>query len=111
MSASFPRRLAAACCLFPLAATAQTSSPGSAVPMLRDIVVTASRSPEPLADVVGDVTVIGPEQLAETRGDGIAEIIGRAPGVQFTTTGGPQTQTSIYLRGAKPSQTCPIWWR
>lgn len=105
MSASFPRRLAAACCLFPLAATAQTSSPGSAVPMLRDIVVTASRSPEPLADVVGDVTVIGPEQLAETRGDGIAEIIGRAPGVQFTTTGGPQTQTSIYLRGAKPSQT------
>ncbi|CAM5203945.1 TonB-dependent receptor OS=Castellaniella sp OX=1955812 GN=EPN31_08550 PE=3 SV=1 [Castellaniella denitrificans] len=105
MSASFPRRLAAACCLFPLAATAQSASTDAAVPTLRDIVVTASRSPEPLADVVGDVTVIGPKQLAEARGDSIAEIIGRAPGVQFTTTGGPQTQTGIYLRGNDPKHT------
>jgi len=99
MSASFPRRLAAACCLFPLAATAQSASPDAAVPTLRDIVVTASRSPEPLADAVGDVTVIGQDQLAEARGDSIAEIIGRQPGVQFTTYGGPQTQTGLFLRG------------
>ncbi|WP_368643765.1 TonB-dependent receptor plug domain-containing protein [Castellaniella ginsengisoli] len=106
MSASFPRRLAAVCCLFPLAATAQhTTAPGTAVPTLRDIVVTASRSPEPLADVVGDVTVIGQDQLTEARGDSMVEIIGRAPGVQFTTTGGPQTVSGIYLRGANPSQT------
>jgi vitamin B12 transporter len=105
MSVSLPRRLAAVCCLFPLAATAQTTASDAAVPALKDIVVTPSRTAEPLADAIGDVTVIGPRQLAEARGDSIAEIIGRQPGVQFTTTGGPQTQTSIYLRGANPSQT------
>jgi len=105
MSASFPRRLAAVCCLFPLAATAQTTAPDAVVPTLRDIVVTPSRTAEPLADAIGDVTVIGPKQLAEARGDSIAEIIGRQPGVQFTTTGGPQTVSSLYLRGANPSQT------
>lgn len=105
MSASFPRRLAAVCCLFPLAATAQSASTDAAVPTLRDIVVTASRSPEPLADVVGDVTVIGPKQLAEARGDSIAEIIGRAPGVQFTSNGGPQTVTSLFMRGANSAHT------
>lgn len=107
MSASIPRRLAAACCLLPLAATAQSTATATdaAVPTLRDIVVTASRSPEPLADAVGDVTVIGQDTLARARGDGLAEIIGRAPGVQFTTTGGPQTVSGLYLRGANPSQT------
>ncbi|WP_368655582.1 TonB-dependent receptor [Castellaniella ginsengisoli] len=106
MSASFPRRLAAVCCLFPLAATAQhTTAPGTAVPTLRDIVVTASRSPEPLADVVGDVTVIGQDQLTEARGDSMVEIIGRAPGVQFTSNGGPQTVTSLFLRGTNSAHT------
>src|SRR5690606_1817154 len=80
-------------------------APDAVVPTLRDIVVTASRSPEPLADVVGDVTVIGPKQLAEARGDSIAEIIGRQPGVQFTTYGGPQTITSLFMRGANSSHT------
>jgi len=97
------RALAAAVCFLPLAAMAQSGS--AAVPALQDIVVTPSRSPEPLADVVGDVTVIGPRELAEARGDSIVEIIGRAPGVQFTSTGGPQTVSSLFLRGANASHT------
>lgn len=105
MSVFIARRLAAACCLLPLAATAQSPPPESTVPTLRDIVVTASRSAEPLADAIGDVTLIGPQQLAEARGDSIAEIIGRAPGVQFTNSGGPQTITSLFLRGANANQT------
>ena len=106
MSIPFSRRsLAAACCLFPLAATAQPPAAGAAVPALLDIVVTASRSAEPLADVVGDVTVIGPEQLAAARGDSLATILGRAPGVQFTTSGGPQSVTGVYLRGNDAKHT------
>ncbi len=106
MSIPFSRRtLAAALSLFPLAAMAQSTSTNAAVPSLEDIVVTPSRSPEPLSDVVGDVTVIGPAQLANSPGESIAQIIGRAPGVQFTTSGGPQTQTSLFLRGANSNQT------
>ncbi len=104
MTISFSRRtLAAAICLFPLAATAQSDD--AAVPALQDIVVTPSRTAEPLSDVVGDVTVIGPKQLAEARGDSIAEILGRAPGVQFTSNGGPQTTSSLFLRGANSNHT------
>jgi vitamin B12 transporter len=104
MTISFSRRtLAATICLFPLAATAQSDA--AAVPALQDIVVTPSRTAEPLSDAVGDVTVIGPKQLAEARGDSIAEIIGRAPGVQFTSNGGPQTVTSLFLRGANSNHT------
>ncbi len=104
MTIPFPRRaLAAAICVFPLAATAQSDT--AAIPRLQDIVVTPSRSAEPLSDAIGDVTVIGPEQLAEARGDSIAEIIGRAPGVQFTSNGGPQTVTSLFLRGANSAHT------
>jgi vitamin B12 transporter len=106
MSIPFSRRsLAAACCLFPLAVTAQTTASDTAVPTLKDIVVTPSRSAEPLADAIGDVTVIGPDQLPEARGDSIAEIIGRAPGVQFISYGGPQTATGLFIRGANSNQT------
>ncbi len=106
MSIPFSRRsLAAACCLFPLAVTAQTTASDAAVPTLKDIVVTPSRSAEPLADAIGDVTVIGPDQLTEARGDSIAEIIGRAPGVQFISYGGPQTATGLFIRGANSNQT------
>jgi vitamin B12 transporter len=102
----FPQRpLAIALCLFPLAATAQSAPSPSSVPTLGDIVVTASRSPEPLSDAVGDVTVIGPEQLQAAQGESLAQILGQAPGVQFTTTGGPQTATGISLRGANTNQT------
>ncbi len=106
MSIPFSRRsLAAACCLFPLAVPAQTTASDAAVPTLKDIVVTPSRSAEPLADAIGDVTVIGPDQLTEARGDSIAEIIGRAPGVQFISYGGPQTATGLFIRGANSNQT------
>lgn len=99
------RRLATALCLFPLAATAQSNSPQPTIPTLEDIVVTASRSPEPLADVVGDVTVIGPRQLQAAQGESIAQIISQAPGVQFTTNGGPQTNTGLFIRGTGSTQS------
>ncbi|MFT0532665.1 TonB-dependent receptor plug domain-containing protein [Castellaniella hirudinis] len=104
MNHPLPRRaLLAVSCLFPLAATAQTPTPE--IQALHSIVVTASRSAEPLADAVGDVTVIGQDQLAAARGDSITEIIGRQPGVQIISNGGPQTASGIFLRGANANQT------
>lgn len=106
MTIPFSRHaLAAALSLFPLATMAQSPSTDGTVPSLQDIVVTASRSPEPLSDVVGDVTVIGPAQLESSPGESIAQVISQAPGVQFTTVGGPQTVSSLFLRGANSSQT------
>ncbi|MER1967540.1 TonB-dependent receptor [Castellaniella sp. GW247-6E4] len=108
MTSLRPRHALAILCAFPLAVTAQTTqptTPDSQVQSLQDIVVVASRRPEPLADVVGDVSVIGPEQLRAAPGDGIADILSRQPGVQFTQSGGPQTATGIFLRGANAQHT------
>lgn len=101
MSILFTRRaLAAAICLLPLESIAQSS-----IATLPDIVVTASRSPEMRADVVGDITVIGADELAAARGDSLADIVGRQPGVQFISNGGPQTIAGVFLRGANSNQT------
>ncbi|CAM5213571.1 Vitamin B12 transporter OS=Castellaniella defragrans OX=75697 GN=HNR28_001469 PE=3 SV=1 [Castellaniella defragrans] len=106
MSYATPRcRLATALCLLPLAATAQTTPTEPPVATMQDIIVTASRSSEPLADAVGDVTVINARQLQSAQGESIAQIIGQAPGVQFITNGGPQTATGLFVRGTGSNQT------
>ncbi len=106
MSLSRPRRcLATALSFLPLAVLAADPSSQPPVPVLQDIVVTASRSPEPLADVVGDVTVIGPEQLEQSGSASLTEIIGQAPGMQFTSNGGPQTASRLFIRGANAQHT------
>lgn len=104
MSPIFTRRaLVASLCIFPLAATAQTST--SSVQKLDEIVVTASRTPEALRDVVGDVTVIDQQELQAAGKDSLAEILSRQPGVQFMSYGGPQTATSIFMRGTNSAHT------
>jgi vitamin B12 transporter len=97
-----PTRLALAvlACALPAVAAAQTTN---SVSTLDKVVVTASRTPQLEKDVLGDVTVIGKEELQKAGQNSVAEILARQPGVQINNTGGPQTVTSVFLRGA-PSQ-------
>ncbi|MFT0851735.1 TonB-dependent receptor [Achromobacter sp. F4_2707] len=94
------RAIAVAFCISPLSVFAQ-----NAVPQLDDIVVTASRAPQALDDAMGDITVVGREELQRAGGDSVAEILSRQPGVQITNSGGPQTLTGIMLRGANTDHT------
>ncbi|MFC3337577.1 TonB-dependent receptor domain-containing protein [Paracandidimonas soli] len=81
--------------LFPvLNASAQSS-----VAKLDDIVVTSSRTPLLEKDVIGDVTVIGSEDLRRAGQSSVAEILSRQPGIQFDSNGGPQTPTGVGIRG------------
>ncbi|NYT62704.1 TonB-dependent receptor [Alcaligenaceae bacterium] len=89
-------------CFISAAAAAQSTNP---VPQLKQIVVTASRSPQLEKDVLGDVTVIDKKALQKAGQDSVAEILAKQPGVQFYNSGGPQTITGVYLRGANPAQT------
>ncbi|NLC35794.1 MAG: TonB-dependent receptor [Alcaligenaceae bacterium] len=94
------RAIAVAFCLSPLSVFAQ-----NAVPQLDNIVVTASRTPQELDDVTGDITVVSREELQRAGGDSVAQILSRQPGVQITNTGGPQTTTGVMLRGAETRHT------
>lgn len=101
-STSYRQSLAILCCALPFAATAQASN---SIPSLDNIVVTASRSAQLASEVVGDVTVIDKQELERAGQTSVAEILARQPGVQFNNSGGPQTQTSLYLRGTNPNHT------
>lgn len=94
------RALAAGFCLSPLSLFAQTG-----VPVLENVVVTASRTPQLLDEALGDITVIGRDELQRAGGDSVADILARQPGVQVTDNGGRQTPTGVMLRGANANHT------
>ena len=59
---------------------AQRCSPGALT--LDPLVVTAARSPQPLVELVADVTVIGPDEIARAGAQSLAELLQRQPGVR-----------------------------
>lgn len=97
----FSRRLiAASVCLSPLSLFAQ-----DAVPALENIVVTANRQSQALADTLGDITVIDRQALQRAGADSVTTLLSRQPGVQITDNGGRQTPTGVMLRGANANHT------
>lgn len=93
---------AALFCFLPAAVAAQTAS---SITELDKVVVTASRSAQLERDVLGDVSVIDQHELQRAGQDSVAEILSRHRGIQMYNSGGPQTVTSVFLRGANATQT------
>jgi vitamin B12 transporter len=98
-----PRALAATWALVAMPHAVAQSAP---VPTLLDpIVVTAARSPQRFDQLLADVTVIGPEEIARAGAQSLAELLQRQPGVQIASNGGPGSTTGVFLRGANAGQT------
>jgi len=77
--------------------------PGPSV--LDPMVITASRSPQLLSDLIADVTYIGPEEIARAGAQSLAELLQRQPGVQIVVNGPPGSTSGAFLRGANTNQT------
>jgi vitamin B12 transporter len=96
-------------CLAPVWAGAQQNPGNTAAQLpttqLDTVVVTATRSPEPLKDVLGDVSVIDRETLQNAGQGSLAEVLSRTHGIEYANNGGPQTVTSLFMRGANSNQT------
>jgi vitamin B12 transporter len=73
--------------------------------VLDPVVVTASRSPQRLLDLVADVTVIDADEIARSSTQGIVALLQRQPGVEITQNGGPGATAGVFLRGANAAQT------
>jgi len=69
------------------------------------IVVTATRLAQPLSDVLADVTVIGPDEIARAGQSSVADLLARQPGVEISTNGGAGGATAVFLRGANGDHT------
>jgi vitamin B12 transporter len=72
---------------------------------LAPIVVTASRAPQPLLDLVADVTYIAGDEIAQSGAQGLAALLARQPGVEFVQNGGPGATSGVFVRGANAAQT------
>jgi vitamin B12 transporter len=72
---------------------------------LDPLVVTASRMPQRLTDLLADVTVITGEELRRGGAQSLAELLQRQPGVEIVQNGGPGASSGVFLRGANAAQT------
>lgn len=107
MSSHFAQRLAAiagATLVLCSVAPVRAQIPPKAA-NLEPIFVTAARSPQSLADLIADVTVIGPDEIERAGAQSVAELLARVPGVEIATNGGPGSTTSVFLRGANSGHT------
>src|SRR6266581_120521 len=87
-------------------AYAQVATPSVPKAALLDpIVVTAARSAQPLSELLADLTIIGPEEIARAGQSSVAELLARQPGVEISTSGGPASTTAVFLRGANSNHT------
>jgi vitamin B12 transporter len=71
---------------------------------LGEITVTADRTPEPVSATGSDVTVIPGSEVEKWGVNGVTEALREVVGVNVVPTGGPNTVTSVSVRGADPSQ-------
>jgi vitamin B12 transporter len=74
-------------------------------PTLSEIVVTATRIPQPLAELVADVTIIDRETIQLSGATGLADVLARVPGIQISRSGNIGSPTSVFLRGAESRYT------
>jgi len=72
---------------------------------LAPIVVTATRSAQPLADSIPQTTLFDEQDIADSNAGDAVGLIALAPGVQITRNGGPGANSGVYLRGASSSQS------
>ncbi|WPL82390.1 TonB-dependent receptor [Bordetella hinzii] len=85
----------------PVAAGAQQA----ATPELAPVVVTGSLTQQEQKDALGDISVIDRAAIERAGQSSVAELLQRQPGVEINNNGGPQTATSVFLRGANANQT------
>ena len=93
--------LASLLCLATLSASAQTGGQNK----LDSVFVTATRSPQRLADVLADVTVLTRADIERQAFGGIADLLRNNGCAEMMRNGGPASTTSLFLRGADTRHT------
>jgi vitamin B12 transporter len=72
------------------------------------IVVTATRSEQPLSRIGQTISVIDQETITARQTDTVADLLRTVPGVTIARNGGIGGTTSVYIRGAESDQTVAL---
>lgn len=92
--------LAAALVLSSFHVLAQTPDPSTDA-RLPDVVVSATRVAQPLAQAIADVTVIDRAEIERSGAAALGDVLARLPGFEINRNGGPASTTGVFLRGAE----------
>jgi vitamin B12 transporter len=84
-----------------LSLAALAAFPALAQSQLKETVVTATRVAQPLSDLVSDVSIVDRAQIERSGALGLADLLGRLPGVEFQRNGGPGGTTGVFVRGGE----------
>jgi vitamin B12 transporter len=76
-----------------------------AQPQLKETVVTATRTAQPLSDLVADVSILDRAMIERSGASSVADVLARLPGVEITRNGGIGGTTSVFLRGGNSQHT------
>ncbi len=96
MSSIVKRIAAASLALMPMVAGAQPVS---------TIVITATRTEEPVEAVLADVTVIGRDAIERSGAASLAELLRTSVGVETSQNGGVAGLSGVFLRASRTAQT------
>ena len=94
-----PLLAAAIAAAFPLSTLAQQTD--AALPAVQ---VTATRTPQPVRDVLTDNVVITAEQIAASGQTNLVDLLQQQRGLEVSRNGGPGTAASVFLRGSSNVQ-------
>ena len=98
-SGIFRARSAVLPCVLSLAFPAFAQSDN--VPVLKEVVVTATRSETRADAVISDVTVITRDDIEKGSGRSVTELLARMAGVQMASNGGLGKNSSLFIRGTE----------
>lgn len=74
--------------------------------VLNDVVVTATRSPKKQSEIGRVVTVITSDQIANSQGKTLLQLLNSVPGITFSgANNAPGISSSVFLRGASTGNT------
>lgn len=71
----------------------------------QSVLVTASRSAQPVSDVLLDHEIITGQEIRRAGFSSIAELLQKKRGVEIVSNGGPGNNASVFLRGGDVKQT------
>jgi vitamin B12 transporter len=69
------------------------------------IVVTATRIPTPLSEVASSMSVVSADDIAARQIQNLPDLLQQVPGLNVIQTGGPGSQTSVFMRGTNSNHT------
>jgi vitamin B12 transporter len=77
----------------------------TAPPELNRTIVTATRTPVALDDILAPATVLGRDELAAMAGGDVADVLRFLAGIDVARNGGPGQPASVFMRGAESNHT------